>query len=88
MSQRTKERLLFILGAAICFAVAGLSVFIEHLLPGELLGALAVIWCMGLMQKGRTGTCIYITGMAKLFIDLYFFIEIPSNLCYNSDSIS
>ena len=39
MSSRTKECLLFVLGVAICFAVAGLSILIERFIPGELLGA-------------------------------------------------
>ena len=39
MKPKTKDRLLFILGVAICFAVAALSVLVEKLIPGELLGA-------------------------------------------------
>ena len=39
MQAKTKERLFFLLGLAICFAVAGLSVLAERLIPGELLGA-------------------------------------------------
>ena len=35
----TKDRALFALGILICFAVAGVSVFLEHQIPGELLGA-------------------------------------------------
>ena len=39
MNQKTKDRLMFVLGIAICFAVAGLAVLLERLIPGELLGA-------------------------------------------------
>ena len=39
MESKAKKRGMFILGLAICFAVAGLSVFLEKLIPGELLGA-------------------------------------------------
>ena len=39
MKPKTKDRLLFLLGVAICFAVAALSVLVEKLIPGELLGA-------------------------------------------------
>lgn len=47
MSVNTKERLNFLLGLVICFAVAGVSVFIEHLIPGELLGASIIALFMG-----------------------------------------
>lgn len=36
---KAKEHGLFLLGVAICFAVAGLSVLLEGLIPGEILGA-------------------------------------------------
>ncbi len=39
MTPKTKDRLLFILGVAICFAVAALSVLLEEVIPGGLLGA-------------------------------------------------
>ena len=39
MQTKTKDRRMFILGIAICFAVAGLSILLEKLIPGELLGA-------------------------------------------------
>lgn len=39
MNPKTKSRATFVLGVAICFAVAALSVFLEKLIPGELLGA-------------------------------------------------
>lgn len=39
MTTKVKDRCLFILGLAICFAVAALSVLLEHLIPGGLLGA-------------------------------------------------
>lgn len=47
MDSRTKKYSIFILGVAICFAVAGLSVFVEKLLPGELLGASIIALFMG-----------------------------------------
>ena len=47
MKPKTKDRLLFILGVAICFAVAALSVLVEKLIPGELLGASIVALFMG-----------------------------------------
>ena len=39
--------MLFILGVAICFAVAALSVLVEKLIPGELLGASIIALFMG-----------------------------------------
>ena len=39
MNPKMKERLLFLLGIAICFTVAGFSVLLEELIPGGLLGA-------------------------------------------------
>ncbi len=39
MNSETKNRWLFLLGVAICFGVAGLSVFLENIIPGGLLGA-------------------------------------------------
>ena len=39
MSSKVKERLLFVCGVAICFALAGVSVFLEDLIPGGVLGA-------------------------------------------------
>ena len=47
MNPKTKERLLFLLGVAICFAVAGVSVFLEELIPGGLLGASIIALFMG-----------------------------------------
>ena len=47
MIPKTKERLLFLLGVIICFAVAGLSVLLEKLIPGELLGASIIALFMG-----------------------------------------
>ena len=47
MNSKAKDRGMFILGVAICFAVAGLSVLIEKLIPGELLGASIVALFMG-----------------------------------------
>ncbi len=39
MSSKAKDRWLFLLGVAICFAVAGVSVLLENIIPGGLLGA-------------------------------------------------
>ena len=47
MKPKTKDRMLFILGVAICFAVAALSVLVEKLIPGELLGASIIALFMG-----------------------------------------
>lgn len=47
MESKAKERGLFIFGIAICFAVAALSVFIEKLIPGEILGASIIALFMG-----------------------------------------
>ena len=47
MTPKTKDRAMFILGVAICFAVAGLAVFAEKLIPGELLGASIIALFMG-----------------------------------------
>ena len=47
MNSKTKDRLMFALGVAICFAVAGLSVLLEKLIPGELLGASIIALFMG-----------------------------------------
>ena len=47
MESKAKNRGMFILGVVICFAVAGLSVFVEKLIPGELLGASIIALFMG-----------------------------------------
>ena len=47
MNTKTKERGLFILGVAICLAVAGVSVLLEELIPGGLLGASIIALFMG-----------------------------------------
>jgi len=47
MNNKTKEHGMFILGIAICFAVAGVSVFVEKLIPGEVLGASIIALFMG-----------------------------------------
>ena len=47
MNPKAKNRLLFLLGVAICFAVAGVSVFLEELIPGGLLGASIIALFMG-----------------------------------------
>ena len=47
MDPKTNNRLLFVLGVVICFAVAALSVLAEKLIPGELLGASIIALFMG-----------------------------------------
>ena len=47
MNTKIKERATLPLGIAICFAVAGLSVLVERLIPGELLGASIIALFMG-----------------------------------------
>ena len=47
MESKTKERMLFLLGLVICLAVAAVSVLLEHLIPGQLLGASIVALFMG-----------------------------------------
>ena len=47
MNTKTKDRCMFILGVAICFGVAGLSVFLENIIPGGLLGASIIALFMG-----------------------------------------
>ena len=47
MQTKTKDRGMFLLGVAICFAVAGLSVLVERLIPGDLLGASIIALFMG-----------------------------------------
>ena len=47
MQTKNKERGAFILGVAICFAVAALSVLAEKMIPGELLGASIIALFMG-----------------------------------------
>ena len=47
MKSNIKDRLLFMLGIAICFAVAGVSVFLEEQIPGGLLGASIIALFMG-----------------------------------------
>ena len=47
MKSRVKKYGLFVLGVAICLAVAALSVLMEKLMPGELLGASVIALFMG-----------------------------------------
>ena len=47
MTPKTKDRLLFLLGVAICFAVAAVSVLLEAVIPGGLLGASIIALFMG-----------------------------------------
>lgn len=46
-SIKLKERGLFVLGIAVCFAVAGTSLWIEKLVPGDLLGASIIALFLG-----------------------------------------
>ena len=50
--QNKKDTLFLILGIAICFTVAGLSILIEKLIPGELLGASIIALFMGTIING------------------------------------
>ncbi len=47
MNPRTKDRGFFLLGVAICFGVAGISVFLENIIPGGLFGASIIALFMG-----------------------------------------
>ena len=47
MDSKIKDRSRFILGIGICFAVAGVSVLVERLVPGDLLGASIIALFMG-----------------------------------------
>ena len=47
MTPKIKDRLLFLLGVAICFAVAAVSVLLEEVIPGGLLGASIIALFMG-----------------------------------------
>lgn len=47
MKSKAKEYGMFIIGITICFGVAGLSVLVESLIPGELLGASIIALFMG-----------------------------------------
>ena len=47
MQSKYKKMGNFVLGVAICFAVAGISVLVENLIPGELLGASIVALFLG-----------------------------------------
>ena len=47
MNSKIQEHGRFVLGVAICFAVAGLAVLAERLIPGELLGASIIALFMG-----------------------------------------
>ena len=47
MQTKNKECCAFILGVAICFAIAALSVLAEKMIPGELLGASIIALFMG-----------------------------------------
>ena len=47
MQTKTKERLLFVLGVVICFAVAFVSILLEDLIPGGIVGASIIALFMG-----------------------------------------
>jgi len=47
MSSKTKDSIMFLLGVAICFGVAAVSVFLEHIILGGLLGASIIALFMG-----------------------------------------
>ena len=47
MNVKVKDSAVFIVGVLICFGVAVLSVFIEGLIPGEMLGASIIALFMG-----------------------------------------
>ena len=47
MRSKTKDYCMFPLGVAICFGVAGLSVFLEKIIPGGLLGASIIALFLG-----------------------------------------
>lgn len=47
MDTKTKNRGRFLLGVAICFAIAGLAVLTANLIPGDLLGASIIALFMG-----------------------------------------
>lgn len=47
MKTKTKESLLFVSGVAICFGVAAVSVLLERLIPGGILGASIIALFMG-----------------------------------------
>ena len=47
MNSKRKEQGLFLLGLAICFTLAGLSVLLERLIPGGLLGASIIALFLG-----------------------------------------
>lgn len=47
MNAKTKNNLLFILGVAICAAIAGVAVFLEGIIPGDILGASIIALFMG-----------------------------------------
>ena len=47
MKTITKDHVMILLGVIVCFAVAGLSVLVEQLIPGELLGASIIALFLG-----------------------------------------
>jgi len=47
MKSKVKDNCMFIIGIAVCFAVAGVSVLIEKIIPGDLLGASIIALFLG-----------------------------------------
>ncbi|MBQ5742837.1 MAG: putative sulfate exporter family transporter [Clostridia bacterium] len=47
MQAKTKSRLEFLLGVALCFALAAVSILMERLIPGEILGASIIALFLG-----------------------------------------
>lgn len=47
MNTKTKNNLFFMAGVAVCFALAGISVLLEKVIPGELLGASIIALFLG-----------------------------------------
>lgn len=47
MSSQTKEKSLFLAGVVICFCLAGAAIFLERLIPGEILGASIIALFIG-----------------------------------------
>ena len=64
---------MFILGVGICFVVAALSVWVEKLIPGELLGASIIALFMGtIMSVGKMTFLVMIFTFAMCFGGGYF----------------
>ena len=89
MKEKTKERLLFLLGVAICFAVAALSVLLEKLIPGGLLGG---DLSQGSLREGAPrsggGDCVnnvlalFTAEPSNLFVHALSLTLVPRELLY------